>query len=83
MSSRSLSAILSRADGHDALLELLELGDNVKAVRDWLAKIGNKIADSSEPIDEPARNDLCRTIGRAIIATNKVGAAFDAIDASR
>jgi hypothetical protein len=81
MSSRSLSSILGRAAGHDALLELLELAGDVKAIRSSLVKIGNRVADSGEPIDEAARCELVQAIGRAIIATNKIDRAYDALDA--
>jgi hypothetical protein len=60
------------------LLELLELGDDVTELKDWLVKIGNRVA-SDEPIDEAARDDLVQAIGRAISATNKLGAAYDAL----
>ena len=66
---RSLSAILSRPDGHEALLELVDLDTDVKALRDWLVKIGNRVADSSESIDERARDDLVGMVGRAAAVT--------------
>ena len=80
---RSLSAILSRPDGHEALLELVDLDTDVKALRDWLVKIGNRVADSSESIDERARDDLVRMVGRAVIVANRLGAACYALGPGR
>jgi hypothetical protein len=76
----SLSSILSRSDGHDALLELLELGDHVSDLRKRLVTIGNRIADDG-PLDEAARDNLVREIGLAVIAANKIDQAYDALDA--
>jgi hypothetical protein len=79
---RSLSAILSRSAGHDALLELLEFDDDVTGLKSWLVKIGSRAADD-EPIDETARDDLVRMVGRAVVITNKLDAAYGALGPSR
>jgi hypothetical protein len=79
---RSLSSILSRTDGHDALLGLLELGDDVSDLRKRLVAIGNRIADD-EPLDQIARDNLVRKIGQAVIAANKLGAAYDELEGTR
>jgi hypothetical protein len=78
----SLSAILRRSGGHDALFELLELDADVKWLKSWLVKIGNRVADS-EPIDEAARDDLVRMVGRAVVITQKLDAAYDAPKGAR
>lgn len=81
MSSKSLSAILSRSAGHDALLELLELGDDVTDLKACLVKIANRVADD-EPIDETASCDLVRMICRAVIITNRLDTAYGALGGS-
>jgi hypothetical protein len=41
-------------------------------------KIGNRVADN-EPIDETARNDLVRMVGRAVVISQKLNRAYAAL----
>jgi hypothetical protein len=63
MRSQSLSAILSRSNGHDALLELLELADDAAELRKRLGEIWNIVAadDQLDYILEPLAPALSRS----------------------
>jgi hypothetical protein len=77
MRSKSLSSILSRSDGHDALLELLELDDDVKELKASIVKICNRIA--ADPFDETVREDLLGMVRRPIAIMHKLDATYNAL----
>jgi hypothetical protein len=77
MSSRSLSAILSRAGGYDALLELLELGDDMAELQKWIGQIWNLAADD-------ARLDaIFPALAQAESVSLRLGSAYHALDGQR
>jgi hypothetical protein len=70
---RSLSAILSRAAGHDALLELLELHEDVAELRRRLGEIWNMAADD-------ARLDpILPALAQALSRSERLAAVYDAL----
>jgi hypothetical protein len=79
---RSLSAILSRSSGHEALLELLDLGDDVEALKVTLAKIWHRLGDGDGPLDEAACDELLEIVGKAFALTFRLSKAYEALDGS-
>ena len=77
---RSLTAILGQSSGHEALLELLDCGDDVEALKITLAKIWHRLGDSEGPLDEAARNELLERAGKAFTLTFRMSQAFEALD---
>jgi hypothetical protein len=79
---RSLSAILGRSSGHQALLELLECGDDVEALKRTLAKIWHRLRDGDGPLDEAACDELLEMAGKAFALTFRMSKAYEALDGS-
>ena len=70
MRPKSLSSILSRSNGHEALLELLELDDDVKALKAWTGKIWDRVGAGD--LDDKSRDDLLRLVGNALAISRKL-----------
>ena len=80
---RSLSAIQSRSGGHEALLELLECGDDVETLKRILAKIWHRLGDGDGPLDEAACNELLEMTGKAFALTFRLSKAHETLDQGR
>jgi hypothetical protein len=71
---RSLSAILSRSDSHNALLELLELDDDVAELRKRIGEIWNMAADD-------ARLDpILPALAQALSRSERLASAFAVLE---
>jgi hypothetical protein len=79
---RSLSAILGRSSGHEALLELLDCGDDVEALKVTLAKMWHRLSDGEGPLDEAACDELLKMAGKAFALTFRLSKAYEALDDS-
>jgi hypothetical protein len=77
---RSLSAILSRSSSHEALVELLNCGDDVEALKVTLAKIWRRLEDGDGPLDEAACDELLKMAGKAFALTFRLNRAFEGLD---
>ena len=62
---RSLPAILGRSAGHDALLELLEIDDDVKGLKSWLVKMGTASPIVNPSTKRPAMISSAWSAGRS------------------
>jgi hypothetical protein len=77
---RTLSAVLSRAAGHEALLELINLSDDVEALKVTLARMWHRLGDGEGSLDEPACDEILQWIGEAYAVTFRLSQAYQALD---
>jgi hypothetical protein len=76
---RTLSAVLSRAGGHEALLRLLELGDEVEVLRVTLARTWHRVGEGKGQLDEATCNEILQWIGEAYAIAFRLSTAFNVL----
>jgi hypothetical protein len=76
---RSLTAILSRSSGHEALLELINCGDDVETLKRTLAKMWHRLGDGDGPLDGAACDEMLEMAGKAFALTFRLSKAYEAL----